>query len=501
MNRLQRSARNAARRPRGPVTSHAESRSRTDSSIVVRPMKTTVTELSDTKVRIDAEIAADDLEKRMKGAAARLGQEMKISGFREGKVPPGMVLQRVGREPVLTEAIESSIGEWYERALIDSEINPVGDPQLKIGGLPGEGEPLTFQIEVGVRPSAKLGEYKGLEVGREDVEVPQEAIDTELERLRTGFAKLNPVDRASQDGDVLLVDFEGKIDGEPFEGGEGRDELIEMGAGRTLEDFEEALSGAKGGETRTAAVQFPDDYGVEEMRGKKADFEITVKEVREKELPELDDDFAAEASEFDTLDELRDAIAAQMKDVLDSRVQEVFREKALDAAVDQATVELPDELVAARAEETLNRALHQLQRQGVEPERYLQLQGKTREELVTDTRPEAERSLKREAVLAAVAEAEGIEVSDEDMLEALQVPPGHEDHGHPEPAEALKELKESGREKLLVEDLRLRRALDTIAESATPIEAEKAEAREKIWTPEKEREDKGGLWTPGDPKP
>ena len=237
------------------------------------------------------------------------------------------------------------------------------------------------------------------------------------------------------------------------------------------------------------------------MQGKKADFDLTVKEVREKELPELDDDFAAEASEFDTLEELREAITAQMKDILDSRVQETFREKALDAAVDNAKVDLPEELLKARAEETLNRALRQLKSQGVDPERYLQLQGKTREELVADARPEAERSLKREAVLAAVADAEGIEISDDDMLEALQIPPGHEDHGHPEPVQALKELKESGRDMLLAEDLRLRRALDTIAESASPIAAEQAEAREKIWTPEKEREEKGGLWTPGDPKP
>jgi trigger factor len=464
-------------------------------------MKTTVTELSDTKVQIDAEIPADELEKKIKAAAAHLGTEMKISGFREGKVPPEMVLQRVGRDGVLTEAIESSIAEWYEQALLGAAITPVGDPQLKIGDLPGEGEPLNFSIEVGVRPKAELGDYKGLEVGREEVEVPKDAVEAELERLRTGFAKLNPVDREAKDGDVLLVDFDGKIDGEPFEGGEGRDELIELGAGRMLEDFEKALAGAKAGEQRTAEVSFPDDYPVEEMQGKKADFGLTVKEVREKELPDLDDAFAAEASEFDTLEELRDAITAQMKDILDSRVQEAFREKALDAAVDNAKVDLPEELLKARAEETLNRAFRQLQSQGVDPERYLQLQGKTREELVADARPEAERSLKREAVLAAVADAEGIEISDDEMLEALQIPPGHEDHGHPEPARALKELKESGRDSLLAEDLRLRRALDAIAESASPIAADQAEAREKIWTPEKERDEKGGLWTPGDPKP
>ena len=148
-------------------------------------MKTTVTELSDTKVRIDAEVPADGLEKKIKAAAAHLGTEMKISGFREGKVPPEMVLQRVGREAVLTEAIESSIAELVEQALLGAAITPVGDPQLKIGDLPGENEPLSFSIEVGVRPKAELGEYKGLEVGREEIEVPKDAVEAELERLRT----------------------------------------------------------------------------------------------------------------------------------------------------------------------------------------------------------------------------------------------------------------------------------------------------------------------------
>jgi trigger factor len=460
-------------------------------------MKTTVDKLSDSRVKIEAEVEPADIEKRLQAAAERLGTEMKIPGFRKGKVPAEMVLQRVGREPVLTEAIESSIAEWYEQALIDTDVNPVGDPKLKIGDLPTEGEPLKLEIEVGVRPPATLGDYKGLEVGREEVEVPGEAIDAELERLRTGFAKLNPVDREASEGDVLLIDFDGKIDGEPFEGGEGRDYLLELGSGQVLEGFEEALRGAKAGDKRTAEVEFPDDYGAEEMRGKKAEFEITLKEVREKELPDLDDDFAAEASEFDTLEELRGHIAERMKEILDARIEEGFREKALDAAVEQAKVELPDELVAGRASESLNRAFRQLQQQGVDPERYLELQGKTREELIADAKPEAERSLKREAVLEAVADAEGIEVSEDEMLDALKPPPGHEDHGHPEPAEALKSLKESGRDKLLAADLRLRKALDTVAESAKAIPAEQAEAREKIWTPEKEREEKGGLWTPG----
>jgi trigger factor len=422
---------------------------------------------------------------------------MKLPGFRKGKVPPEMVVQRLGRETVLTQALESSLGDWYERAMLDSGVNPVGDPKLDLSDLPDEGKPLRFSIEVAVRPRAELGEYKGLEVGREEPEVPEEAVDTEINRLREGFARLNPVDRAANPGDVVLIDYEGKIDGEPFEGGTAKDYLLELGEGRVLPELEKALEGAEAGDERQATVPFPDDYPAEEVAGKSAEFDVKVKEVREKELPELNDDFAAEASEFDTLAELREHISGQIREILDRQIAERFQQAALDAAVAKAKVELPDPVVEARAAEMWRRVERSLQQQGMDPENYLQIQGKTREEMVKEARPDAEQALRREAVLEAVAEAEGIEITEEDMLEALQIPPGHEDHGHPEPQDALRDIRESGREELLKEDLRMRRALELIAEEAKPIPLEQAEAREEIWTPEKEREEKGGLWTPG----
>ena len=460
-------------------------------------METTVKELGDSRVRVEVGVEPDQVESRIKEAAARLGKDMKVQGFREGKVPPEMVLQRVGRDAVLSEALQTSLGDWYERAMLDAGISPVGDPKLDLDELPGEGEPLKFAIEVNVLPEATLGDYKGIEVGRAEPEVPKEAVEAELERLREGFAKLNPVDRAAKDGDVLLVDYEGKIDGEPFEGGEAKDYLLEVGAGRVLPEFEEALKGVKGGEEKTATVNFPDDYQGEDVAGKTAEFTIKVREVREKELPELNDDFAAEASEFDTLDELREHIADRIREYIDSQIAEQFRAGALDAAVANATVNLPDPIVQARAEEMWGRVERQLQGRGMDPNAYLQMQGKSREELIEEAKPESEQALRREAVLRAIADAEGIEITEEDLLEALQVPPGHEDHGHPEPKEALEELRKSGRDQMLAEDLRMRRALEAIAENATPIPLEAAEAKEKIWTPEKEREEKGGLWTPG----
>jgi trigger factor len=460
-------------------------------------METTVKELPDSRVRVDVDVDPKDVEGSINRTAQQLGQDMKLPGFRKGKVPPEMVVQRLGREAVLTQALESSLGDWYERAMLDSGVNPVGDPKLDLSDLPDEGKPLRFSIEVAVRPGAELGEYKGLEVGREEPEVPEEAVETELKRLQEGFARLNPVEREAKEGDVVLIDYEGKIDGEPFEGGTAKDYLLELGEGRVLPELEEALVGAKPGDERQATVPFPDDYPAEEVAGKSAEFDVKVKEVREKELPDLDDEFAAEASEFDTLAELRDHISGQIREILDRQIAERFQQSALDAAVANAKAELPEPVVEARAAEMWRRVERQLEQQGMDAENYLQMQGKTREEMIKEARPDAEQALKREAVLEAVAKAEGIEITEEDMLEALQIPPGHEDHGHPEPADALKDIRESGREELLKDDLRMRRALELIAEEAKPIPLEQAQAREQIWTPEKEQEEKGALWTPG----
>jgi trigger factor len=460
-------------------------------------METTVKELPDSRVRVDVDVDPKDVEGSINRTARQLGQEMKMPGFRKGKVPAEMVVQRLGREAVLTQALESSLGDWYERAMAESGVNPVGDPKLDLSDLPEQGKPLRFSVEVAVRPKAELGEYRGLEVGRDEPQVPEEAVETELNRLREGFARLNPVDREAKQGDVAVIDYEGKIDGEPFEGGAAQDYLLELGEGRVLPELEQALEGARAGESREATVPFPDDYPAEEVAGKSAEFEVQVKEVREKELPELDDDFASEASEFDTLAELRESISDQIKQILDRQIAERFREAALDAAVEKATVELPAPVVDARAAEMWRRAERSIQRQGMDPDQFLQMQNKTREEMIEQARPEAEQALRREAVLEAVADAEGVEITEEDMLEALQIPPGHEDHGHPEPEDALREIRESGREELLKDDLRMRSALELIAEQAKPIPMEQAQAREEIWTPEKEREEKGALWTPG----
>ncbi len=459
-------------------------------------MKTTVTELGDSRARVDVAIGADEVEKRLEGAAQQLAGDMRVPGFRKGKVPAELVIQRVGRETVLEQALRDSLAEWYERALLETGITPIGDPKLNVESLPEAGEDLEFSIEVGVRPPAKLGEYKGLEVGKVEPEVPEDAVQGELDRLREGFAGLNPVERPAAAGDILVIDYSGTVDGEPFEGSEATDLTVELGAETLLQEFDEALAGASAGDEVTVEVDFPEEHRPETLAGKKASFTVKVKEVREKELPELDDDFASEASEFETLDELRNEIRSRIAAALEQRSEDDFRAATVDAAAEGATIDLPKELVHARAHDMWERLERSLSARGIDPAMYVQMQGKSREELVTDMEDDARQALKREAVLEAVAGAEGIEVSDEDLLEALGPADGDE-----EPQKLLDNLREAGRDGLLRSEVRLRKAADVIAESAKPIPAEQAAARDQIWTPEKEEAEpekaEAGLWMPG----
>jgi trigger factor len=465
-------------------------------------MQTTLKELPNSRVEVAVEVPAADVEKATSRAARAMAKEMRMPGFRAGKAPPSLVIQRLGFGSVLQEAIRDALPEWYELALFDAGVSPIGDPSIEMVSTPeDEGEPLEFKFEVGVRPEAKLGEYKGLEVGREEKEVPDEIVDTEVERIREGFARLEQVDRESAEGDSLLIDFEGFLDGSAFQGGAAEDYLLGLGSGQLIEGFEEQLVGSKGGEEREVNVTFPADYQAEHLAGEEAVFKVKVKEVREKVLPELDDDFASDASEFDTLEELRASIREKVGAALGSRAEEDFRVAAIDAAVAEATVEVPEELATARATERWERMERQLAGRGMDPNQFLQMQGKTREELIEETKPDAEKELRREAVVTAIAEAEAIEVSEEEMVEALEHSAEHE---RTTPEKLLERLRQSGRDAIVREDLRAQKAIELVADSARPIPKEeaderqgKAEAREKILAPDEGKAKSGELWTPG----
>jgi len=453
-------------------------------------VKTKTTELPDSRVRVEVEVPTEALESELKTAASQLGREMRVPGFRSGKVPPEVVLRQVGREAVLDEAVRRGLPGWYEEALADAGVQTVGDPQVDLNDLPEKGSPLAFTIEVGVVPPAELGDYKGIEVGRREPKVDDQEVQAELERIRESLASLETVEREAGDGDFVVMDYVGSIEGTPFEGGEGRGQVVELGSGRLIPGFEEQLAGASAGEERTVELTFPDDYQAEELAGKGASFAVEVKEVKEKRLPELDDDFAVEAGGYDSLDELRAEIQSRIGQAEERAIEGEFREAAVDAVVDQANIEVPHELVHSKAHEMWHRTANRLAAQGINPEQYLQMTGKTEEELVVESESDAETALKREAVLAAIVAAEGIDATDEEIETALRAsaPPDASDK---QLKRALKRARSQGADEALREDIAMRKAVDLVVEHAKPISvdeatnaAERAAAREKLWTPE-----------------
>jgi trigger factor len=459
------------------------------------PVETTVTELPESRVRVEAEVPAEEVERRLQQAARELGRQMRVPGFRKGKVPPPVVIRRLGRETVLDEALRSSLGAWYADAIDESGISPVGEPELDLGELPEAGQPLKFAIEIGVRPQAKLGDYKGLEVGRREPQVDESAIDEELERLRDRFATLDTVERPAETGDHVVMDYLGRIDGEPFQGGEGRDQLLELGSGRLIPGFEEQLTGASAGDERTVEVDFPDDYPGD-LGGKRATFDVRLTEVKAKRLPELTDEFAEESAGFDTLAELREDIANRLREGDEQAIEREFEDAVLDAAVAEAEIDVPEKLVHARAHEMLDQMLSALGRQGISKEAYLRIAGKDEETLAHEAEPEAAAALRREAVLAAIVEAEQLEPTEERLLQELE--PAAERAGETT-TDLLERLRSRGGLDRLQDDVANRMAVELLVAEAKPITIEQAKARQKLWTPGKEDDgpESGQLWTPG----
>jgi trigger factor len=413
---------------------------------------------------------------------------------------------------VLEETVRDTLSSWYADAVSSSGIVPVGDPQVDLGELPPQGQALRFAIEIGVLPTAIVGDYLGLEVGRRDPEVQDGQVDQEIEAMRERLARLETAERAAGEGDFVVVDYLGSIAGaeasdeepqwRPFEGGEGRDQLVELGGGNLIPGFEQALVGASAGETRTVELTFPDDYGNTDLAGRRASFEVTVKEVKAKQLPELDDDFAVDAG-FDDLAELREDIRGRLLEVEQERIEGEFRQAALDAAVSRAEVGVTPELTKARAREMWERTLHTLSHRGISREAYLSVLGRPEEEILTELEPDAEQALRREAVLTAIVEAEGIEPPEQELLEALTPIAERESV---EPQKLLEDLRQAGRVDELREELAVRAAIELIASRAVAIPAAQARAREQLWTPDKDTEGEPGsqpaaagssrLWTP-----
>jgi trigger factor len=332
---------------------------------------------------------------------------------------------------------------------------------------------------------ATLGAWRGLEVARREPTVAEPDVERQLEEARERLARLEPVERPAARGDFVVVDFTGTIDDEPIEGGEGRGQLVELGGGRLVPGFEEGLIGASAGEQRAVEVSFPPDYEASHLAGRAATFTVTVNEVREKQLPELNDDFATDAAGLDTLEELREEIRGSLLTADERAIEREFRGAVLDAAVSASSVSVPDALIDARNQETWERTLHSLEHRGISKDAFLRLAGKTEEEVLAEARPDAEQALRREAVLSAIIAAEAIEPTEEELLARLveQLPPEQRPTSPGAQAKLLERLRKAGRLGELREDVAADRAFDQLVAAAKPLDPGLAAAREKLWTP------------------
>ncbi len=445
-------------------------------------MQARVEELPENKVRLTVDVPAHDVQHAVEHAASDLSASVKIPGFRKGKVPMPVLISRVGRARLYSDAVESHIGGWFRDALAGTRIRPVAQPQYDYT-LPDSAEgPFSFTATVLVQPSVEVVDWKGLQVPAAEVEVPAEVLDQQVEALRFAVAELVPVGgRPAQAGDTVVVDLVG-ADGESQ-----RDYVVELGAGRVLEEIEDALIGMSAGETKEVAYELAGDE-----RGTVA---VTLTDLKEKVLPPLDDELARAASEFDTLTELRADLEQRIREQLEEEVESQFRAAAADALVDASRIEPSAPLVEARTRELLAGLVQSLERRGISPETYLAVSDQTPQQLEERLRAEAARSVARELALEAVADQAGIEVTDEELRAFVRE---HADAEDEEADEVVDRVFASGRHEQLRDDLRLRKALDRVVAEVERIPLDLARAREQLWTPEKERglaDTK--LWTPG----
>ena len=431
-------------------------------------MTANVTRLEDNKVRLDVEVPPDAVRQGVEAKVRELGRKVRVPGFRPGKAPRRVIENHLGRDYIYMEALQEELPGWYSQAVVETDLRPIDRPEIHFDEPLDEKEGFKFSATVAVRPEASLGGYKGLEVPRREVEVSDEQVGEQLEQMRGQFATLAAVeDRPVQEGDFVIIDFRGErlATGEPLEGGEAEDYMLEVGRGELLEDFEKNLVGMNAGERKQFAVTFPPDYAEGSLRGQSVLFHVNVKEIKERDLPPLDDEFAKEASEFETLEELRAAVREQLEEAARQRVDGEFRGRVLDVVAEGAEVEVPEVMVHEKAHEMVQSFERSIRAQGIEPEQYYQLAGASHADLEERVRPDAEDTVKKELVLDAVAAAEGIEADEEQVMHEI----GHLAENSERSAEALAEtMRQNGTYALLGEEISRQRALDYLVENAVP---------------------------------
>ena len=436
-------------------------------------MKTDVKPVAENEVELAVEVPRDDVEAKVERTISRLARETSIPGFRKGKVPRQIVVSRLGEDYVLNQTLNDFLPEWYESAVDSAELDPVSVPEIDFGDFTGK-EPFAFTAKVQVRPEPVLGQYTGLDVEKDEPEVTEGQIDAQLALLQERFASLKPVEgRAAAKGDFVQIDFVGTVDGEPLEGAHAEDYMLEVGEGNLIPGFEDHLVGLETGGTTSFDLEFPGDYHAEELQGKPVTFAVTMKEIKEKVVPALDDEFATQASEFDTLGALRDDLRTRMTAAREQAVEREYRNRVVEAAVANATVTVPSAMIERQAHELYHELESAVGERGLEMPQYLEAVGKTKEETEAELQPRAEAEVKRGLVLAAIRDAEQVTVSDDELRERIK-----EDAAmlQRDPDQLVLDVYASGRQNLLRDELVIAKTIDFLVEHATAVSPKPAEA-------------------------
>jgi trigger factor len=458
-------------------------------------MQTAVETLEDDKVRIRVEIDAHDVDHAFEHALSDLARDVRIPGFRKGKVPPAVLRQRLGDEAVRDEALRTHLDGWWRRACSAAGVEAIGRPEIDWDAPPVEGAPFAFTGVVAVPPAAVLPDDLELAAARPATEIPDDEVDAEIERMRLAAAAYEAIDAAVEAGHQVLVDMRGSVDGKPIKDAQATDLLVEAGSGRLLDELDAALIGLRAGETREVPVVLPEGQRPKRLAGREAVFAVAVKEVRARVLPEADDAFARDMAGFDSLDELRADIRATREAAQAEEADGRFRRNVLQDLGAQAEVEVPFEMVQVRVDDRLQSMARSLGQQGISLEQYLAMMGRDARSLAMEMLPEAEREVREELALAAYADRLGVEVDDA-AVRAFLAEQAAAEGAEDDAVERI--MGDASMREDVRRDLRLRDALDRAVAQSRTLTAEEAEARWNARRPEGGAEAKSQQATDGD---
>lgn len=425
-------------------------------------MSVQVEKLEKNMAKLTIEVSAEELEKALEEAYQKNKNKISIPGFRKGKVPRHMIEKMYGKEIFYEDAANAIIPDAYEKALEECEEDIVSSPSIDVVQIEA-GKPFIFTAEVALKPEVKLGKYKGVKVDKIETKVTDEEIDAEINRERENNARnIDITDRPVKDGDITTLDFEGFVDGVAFEGGKGENYPLTIGSGAFIPGFEEQLIGAEIDKEVEVNVTFPEDYQAEELKGKAAVFKCTVKGIKEKELPELDDEFASEVSEFETLAEYKADVKGKLEERKAKEAKDEKEAAVIEAIVNDSEMDIPEAMLETQQKQMVDEFAQRLQMQGLSLDQYFQFTGATYEQMVEQVKPQAEKRIKSRLVLEAIVKAEKITATDEEYEEELKVMA----ESYQMEVEKIKELLPEKSMEQIKEDLAVKKAAEFVVENA-----------------------------------